>query len=127
VKFHALAEVGSIGSKDRGDLLAGFVKAPFNGSRYATKGIAKGTALLSRAAAQPRVEYARGLSKDLVARAAKDLLATNQHGIGKINAQLCTAVDGDEATDCRTPKEENINKGFAINRVFTHSGTCWRY
>lgn len=66
-------------------------------------------------------------AKDLVARAAKDLLATNQHGIGKINAQLCTAVDGDEATDCRTPKEENINKGFAINRVFTHPGTCWRY
>ena len=104
--------------------MAGFTKAPFHGAAYEKRGIAKGVVLLSRAAAQPRVEYVSGLLKDLIAGIAKDILSANQHEIGKVklNAQLAVMTDGDEATDLRTLNERKANKGFAINRVLVHSG-----
>ena len=77
---------------------------------------------MSRAFTQPRVEYVSGLLQDLVAGIAKGMMNANQHEIGKLNAQLATTTDGDEATDLNTPKERKVNKGFATNRVLVHSG-----
>jgi hypothetical protein len=102
--------------------MAGFTKALFCGAAYDKRGIVKGVVLLSRAAAQPGVEYVPGLLKDLVAGIAKDMLNANQHEIGKLNAQLLAMIDGDEATGLRTLKERKVNKAFAINRVLVHSG-----
>ena len=84
--------------------------------------VVKGGVLMSRAGAQPRVEYVSGLLKDLVAGIAKDMMNANQHEIGKLNAQLSDMTDVDEATDLRTLKERKVNKVFAINRVLVHSG-----
>ena len=64
----------------------------------------------------------RPLLKTRVAGIAKDMLAAKQHEIGKLNAQLATMTDGDEATDLSTLKERKVNKGFAINRVLVHGG-----
>ena len=50
---------------------------------------------------------------------------TNQHEIGKLNAQLATMTDGDEATELNTFKERKVNKSFAIKRVLVHSGEYW--
>ena len=77
---------------------------------------------MSRAAAQPRVEYVPGLLEDFVAGVAKGMINANQHEIGKLNAQLAATTDGDEATDLSTRKERKVNKDFAINRVLVYSG-----
>ena len=123
IQFHELPGVGSIiGDEKRGDLMAGFTKVPFHGEAYAKRGIAKGAVLMSRAAAQSRVEYVSGLLKYFVAGVAKDMMNANQHEIGKLNAQLSAMTDGDEAMDLHTLKERKVNKGFAINRVLVHSG-----
>ena len=61
IQFHELPGAGSIGDEKRGDLMAGFTKAPFHGASYAKRGLLKGVALMSRASTQPRVEYASGL------------------------------------------------------------------
>ena len=108
---------GSIGDEKRGDRMAEFAKAPFHGAEFEKRGIVKGVVLLSRAAAQLRVEYTAGLLKDLVAGIAKD-----HNDIGKLNVQLTAMVDGDEATDLRALKELFLNKRFAINRELVHSG-----
>ena len=104
--------------------MAGFTKAPSHGAAYAKRGIAKGVVLMSRAPTRPRVEYVSGLLQDLVAGLAKGMMNANQHQheIGKLNAQLATLTDGDEATDLSTLKERKVNKGFAINGVLVHSG-----
>ena len=99
IQFHELPGVGSIGDEKRGDLMAGFTKAPFYGAAYDKRGIVKGVVLMSRAAAQPRVEYVPGLLKHLVAGIAKGMLNANQHEIGKLNTQLSAMTDGDKATD----------------------------
>ena len=122
IQFHELLGAGSIGDEKRGDLMAGFTKAPFYGAAYDKRSVVKGAVLPSRAAAQPSVEYVSGLLKDLVAGIAKDMLAANQHEIGKLNAKLAAMTDGDEATDLHALKERKVNKGFAINRVLVHSG-----
>ena len=63
IQFHELPGAGSIGNKIRGELMAGFTKAPFHSVAYDKRGIAKGVVLLLRAAAQPRrVEYVPGLA-----------------------------------------------------------------
>ena len=51
IQFHELPGVGSIGDEKRGDLMAGFTKAPFYGAAYDKRGIVKGVVLMSRAAA----------------------------------------------------------------------------
>ena len=56
IQFHELSGVGSIGDEKRGDLMAGFTKAPFYGAAYVKRGPVKGVALMSRASTQPRVE-----------------------------------------------------------------------
>ena len=122
IQFHELPGVGSIGDEKRGDLMAGFTKAPFHGAAYARSGIVKDVVLMSRAAAQPRVEYVSGLLKDLVAGVVKGMMNANHHEIVKLNAQLAAMTDGDEATDLSTLKERKVNKGFTINRVLVHSG-----
>ena len=63
IQFHELSGVGSIGDDDekRGDLMAGFTKAPFYGAAFVKRGLVKGVALMSRASTQPRVEYVCGL------------------------------------------------------------------
>ena len=86
IQLHELPGVGSIGDEKRGDLMAGFTKAPLHGAADEKRGIAKGVVLLSRAAAQPGVEYVPGLLKDLVAGIAKDMMNANQHEIGKLRA-----------------------------------------
>ena len=53
--YAALSAIGSIRNEERGDLMAGFTKAPFYGAAYDKCGIVKGVVLLPRAAAQPRV------------------------------------------------------------------------
>ena len=108
IQFHELPGVGSIGDEKRGDLVAGFMKAPFYGAAYNKRGIAKGVVLLPGAAAQTRVEYASDLLKELVAGIAKDMLNANQHDTGKLNAQLSAMTDGDEAMDLRTLKERKV-------------------
>ena len=118
IQFHELPGVGSIiGDEKRGDLMAGFTKAPFHGAAYAKRGIAKGAVLMSS-----RVEYVSDFLKYFVAGVAKDKMNANQHEIGKLNAQLSAMTDGDEAMDLHTLKERKVNKGFAINRVLVHSG-----
>ena len=72
-----LPGAGSIGDEKRGGLMAGFTKAPFHGAAYDKRGIVKGVVLLSQAVAQPRMEYASGLLKDLAAGIAKNMLAAN--------------------------------------------------
>ena len=74
--------------------MAGFTKAPFHGAAYAKRGIIKGAVLMSRAAAQPRVEYVSGLLKDLSAGVVKDMMNANQHEISKPNARLAAMTDG---------------------------------
>ena len=49
IQFHEFPGAGSIGDEKRGDLMAGFTKAPFHGAPYAKRGIMKGIALMSRA------------------------------------------------------------------------------
>ena len=41
IQFHELAGVGSIGDPSRGDLMAGFTKAPFYGAEYKKRGAQK--------------------------------------------------------------------------------------
>ena len=65
IQFHELPGAGSIGDEKRGDLMAGFTKAPLCGAAYEKRGVVKGAVLMSRASAQPRVEYASGLLHDL--------------------------------------------------------------
>ena len=122
IQFHELPGVGSIGDEKRGDLMAGFTKALFYGAAYEKRGVVKGAVLMSRASTKSRVEYVSGLLHDLVSGIAKDMMNTNQHEISKLNAQLATMTDGDESTDLNTLKERKVNKGFAINRAFVHSG-----
>ena len=86
--MHELPGGGSIGDEKRGDLMAGFTKAPFHDAVYEKCGIAKGVVLLSRAAAQPRVEYVSGLLKDLVAGIAK--------GGGGLGGLTCDIEIGEE-------------------------------
>ena len=45
IQFHELLGVGSIGDEKRGDLMAGFTKAPFSGAAYAKRGLVKRIAL----------------------------------------------------------------------------------
>jgi hypothetical protein len=60
IQFHELPGAGSIGDEKRGGMMAGFTKVPFHGgAAYEKRGTVKGVVLLSRAAAQPRVEYVR--------------------------------------------------------------------
>ena len=108
-------------NEKRGDLMAGFTKAPFYGAAYEKRGIMKGIALMSRAPTQPRVEYASGLLQDVVAGLAKGMLNANQHETTKLNAQLAAMADGDELADLSTLKERKVNKGFAINRALVHA------
>ena len=61
IQFHGPSGVGSIGDEKRGDLMAGFTKAPFYGAAFVKRGLVKGVALMSRASTQPRVEYVCGL------------------------------------------------------------------
>ena len=48
IQLHKSPGAGSIGDEKRGDLMAGFTKAPFHGASYAKRGIMKGVALMSR-------------------------------------------------------------------------------
>ena len=89
IHIHEFLDAGSIGDAKRGDLMAGFTKAPFYGAAYEKRGIMKGIVLVSRTSTQPRVEYVSGLLQDVVAGIAKDMLNKNQHEIAKLNAQLC--------------------------------------
>ena len=73
IQFHELSGVGSIGDEKRGDLMAGFTKAPFYGAAYVKRGLVKGVALMSRASTQPRVEYVCGLLQGVVAGIARDM------------------------------------------------------
>ena len=68
------------------------------------------------------MEYTSAPLKDFAAGIAKEMLAVNQHEIGKLNVQLTAMSDGDEVTDLRVLKEKKIKKGFAINRVLVHLG-----
>ena len=81
IQFHELSSVGSVGDEKRGDLMAGFTKAPFDGAAYVKRGIVKGVALMSRASTQPRVEHVCGLLKDAVASIARSVQHSNQHTI----------------------------------------------
>ena len=63
IQFHELPGAGSIGDEKRGDLMAGFTKAPFHGASYAKRGLLKGIALVSRASTQPRVSTSPGSYK----------------------------------------------------------------
>ena len=45
------------------------------------------------------MEYTSAPLKDSVAGIAKNMLAVNQHEIGKLNVQLTAMSDGDEVTD----------------------------
>ena len=45
IQFHELPGIGSIGDPSRGDLMAGFTKAPFYGAAYKKRGLVKGIAL----------------------------------------------------------------------------------
>ena len=120
IQFHELPGSGSIGDAARGDLMAGFTKAPFYGAAYEKRGIAKGVVLLFRAATQPWVEYVSSLLQGIVAGVAKDVTNSNQHEIGKINTQLAAMSDNEETAVLRALKEKKIDKGFAINRVLMH-------
>ena len=55
IQFHEFPGAGSIGDEKRGDLVAGFTKAPFYGAAYEKRGIMKGIVLMCRASTQPRV------------------------------------------------------------------------
>ena len=52
-------------------MMAGSTKALFYDTVYDKRGSAKGVVLLTRAAAQPRVEYVSGFLKDLVMLASR--------------------------------------------------------
>ena len=110
IQFHELSGVGSIGDEKRGDLMAGFTKAPFYGASYAKRGLLKGIALMSRASTQPRVEYVSGLLQDVVAGIARDMLNSNQHEISKLHEKLAALTDGDEVADLSALKERKVDK-----------------
>jgi len=123
IQFHELKGVGSIGDESRGDLMAGFTKAPFGGAAYVKRGLVKGIALMSRASTQPRVEYVCGLLQDEVAIIARSMAQWNQQEIAKLNEKIASMTDGDELSDLSSLKEKKIDKGHAINRVLLHPGS----
>ena len=73
IQLHGLSGVGSIGDEKRGDLMAGFTKAPFYGAAYAKRGLVKEVALMARASTQPRVEYVCGLLQGVVTSIAQSM------------------------------------------------------
>ena len=85
IQFHELSGVGSIGDEKRGDLMAGYTKAPFYGAAYVKRGLVKGIALMSRASTQPRVEYACGLLQGVVTDIARSMAQFNLQEIAKLN------------------------------------------
>ena len=122
IQFHELSGVGSIGDEKRGDLMAGFTKAPFYGAAYAKRGLVKGVARMSRTSAQPRVEYVCGLLQGAVADIARSMAQFNLKEIAKLNEKIDAATDDVELADLRALKERKIDKGQAANRVLLHAG-----
>ena len=114
--------VGSIGDEKRGDLMAGFTKAPFYGAAYVKRGLVKGVALMSRASTQPRVEYVCGLLQGVVTSIARSMAHSNQQEIAKLNEKIAVMTDGVELADLSALKERKIDKGHAANRVLLHAG-----
>ena len=122
IQLHELSGVGSIGDEKRGDLMAGFTKAPFSGAAYVKRGLVKGIALMARASTQPRVEYVCGLLQDEVPSIARSMAHSNQQEIVKLNEKIVAMTDGEELSDLSALKERKIDKGHAISRVLLHPG-----
>ena len=122
IQFHELSGVGSIGDEKRGDLMAGFTKAPFYGAAYVKRGLVKGVALMSRASTQPHVEYVCGLLQGVVASIARSMQHSNQQEIAKRNEKIAAMTDGVELADLSALKERKTDKGGAINRLLLHAG-----
>ena len=95
IQFHELSGVGSIGDEKRGDLMAGFTKAPFYGAAYVKRGLVKGVALMSRASTQPRVEYVCGLLQDAVANIARSMPISSLTGESVVPSDYVAMAQGD--------------------------------
>ena len=111
IQFHELSGVGSIGDEKRGDLMAGFTKAPFYGAAYVKRGLVKGVALMSRASTQPRVEYVCGLLQGVVTGIARVMAELNLHEIAKLNEKLAAMTDGVELADLERSRNGRLTKG----------------
>ena len=122
IQFHELPGIGSIGDPSRGDLMAGFTKAPFYGAAYKKRGLVKGIALMSRASTQPRVEYVCGLLQGTVTDIARSMAQFNSQEIAALDAKIADGIDEDELADLEALKELKVDKGRAVNRVLQHAG-----
>ena len=122
IQFHELPGIGSIGDPSRGDLMAGFTKAPFYGAAYKKRGLVKGIALMSRASTQPRVEYVCGLLQGSVTDIARSMAQFNSQEIAALDAKIADGIDEDELADLEALKELKVDKGRAVNRVLQHAG-----
>ena len=111
IQFHELPGIGSIGDPSRGDLMAGFTKAPFYGAAYKKRGLVKGIALMSRASTQPRVEYVCGLLQGTVTDIARSMAQFNSQEIAALDEKIAVGIDEDELADLERSKNSRLTKG----------------
>ena len=122
IQFHELPGVGSIGDPSRGELMAGYTKAPFGGAGFKKRGLLQNIALLSRASTQPRVEYACGLLQSTVTDIARSMSQFNQQELDAIDEKIKVGIDEGELADLEALKEIKLGRGRAMDHVLLHAG-----
>ena len=122
IQFNELPGVGSIGDPSRGELMAGYTKAPFGGAAFIKRGLLQNTALLSRASTQPRVEYACGLLQSTVTDIARSMAQFNQQELDDIDEKIKVGIDEGELADLEALKAIKLSRGRAMDQVLLHAG-----
>jgi hypothetical protein len=113
IQFHELPGVGSIGDPSRGELMAGYTKAPFGGAAFIKRGLLQNIALLSRASTQPRVEYACGLLQSTVTDITRSMSQFNQQELDAIDEKIKVGIDEGELADLEALKAIKLSRGRA--------------